>query len=315
MKKARLQQPLPWVPWAQQQQQEQQAPPEVIFSSTDLEFQQLEPKRRVFFDQLEEMVEKCTFTCPPGMSPFLKNPTKEKIRIPNDLDPQQFRGKIFFIDYMNIFPAFQRTLLSREKFKLDSDVWKDTGFQQKIDNLHVPAYRIALLYYAFSLKGYDRIPPTANDWIFIVSQGGQKKCGRLTYETCTFLNGCHILVVEVPCVDNLNYYPLFTSRDCHLLFEKNEVDDYFLLYCLLYFQSARDKVEQKISQNRSTPDELQWLWNQTLVLISNDQYSWASDKKTRVQKLPSPWPTAFTAAFSMGTATPKTKSSRRKRYM
>ena len=315
MKKARLQQPLPWVPWTQQQQREQQAPPEVIFSSTDLEFQQLEPKRRVFFDQLEEMVEKCTFTCPPGMSPFLKNPTKEKIRIPNDLDPQQFRGKIFFIDYMNIFPAFQRTLLSREKFKLDSDVWKDTGFQQKIDNLHVPAYRIALLYYAFSLKGYDRIPPTANDWIFIVSQGGQKKCGRLTYETCTFLNGCHILVVEVPCVDNLNYYPLFTSRDCHLLFEKNEVDDYFLLYCLLYFQSARDKVEQKISQNRSTPDELQWLWNQTLVLISNDQYSWASDKKTRVQKLPSPWPTAFTAAFSMGTATPKTKSSRRKRYM
>ena len=308
MKKARIQQPLPWAQ-RQQRQQQQEAPPEVIFKSTDLEFQQLEPKRRVFFDQLEEMVEKCTFTCPPGMSSFLKDLTKEKIRIPNDLDPQRFRGKIFFIDYMNIFPAFQRTLLSREKLKLDSDVWKDTSFQQKIDNLYVPAYRIALLYYAFSLKGYDQIPPTANDRVFLVSQGGQKKCGRLTYESCAFLNGCHVLIIEVPCVDNLNYYPLFTSRDCHLLFEKNEVDDYFLLYCLLYFQSARDKV----SQHRSTPDKLLWLWNQTLVLISNDQYSWASQKKTRVQKLPSPWPTAFSVAFSMGTATPKTKSLRKKR--
>jgi hypothetical protein len=314
MKKARIQEPFPW----EQEQQQQEAPPEVIFKSTDLEFQHLEPKRRVFFDQLEEMVEKCTFTCPPGMSSFLKDPAKEKIRIPNDLDPQRFRGKIFFIDYMNIFPAFQRTLLSREKLKLDSDVWKDTSFQQKIDNLYVPAYRIALLYYAFSLKGYTNIPPTANDWVFLVSQGGQKKCGLLTYESCAFLNGCHVLMVEVPCVDNLNYYPLFTSRDCHLLFEKNEVDDYFLLYCLLYFQSARDKVENKILQNRSTPEESDWLWNQTLVLISNDQYSWASEKKTRVQKLPSPWPTAFSVAFSMGTTTttpktPKTKSLRKKR--
>ena len=293
--------------------QSQEAPPEVIFKSNLAFPEQEQNKRMVFFDQLEEMVEKCTFPCPPTLGPYLKESSKAKtrIRIPNDLDPVKFRGKIFFMDYMNIFPTFQKSLSTREKFRLDSEVWNDTSFQQKIDNLYLPCYRTALMYYAFSLKGYDKVPPTADDWVWIVCQG-QRKCGHLTVERCAFLNGCHVLIVEVPCFDHLNYYPLFSSRDCHLLYEKNEVDDYFLLYCLLYFQSFRDKVakESFIGTEASS-----WLWNQKLVLISNDQYSWASQQKNKVQKLPSPWPSAF--SFSMGTTTAPTslKKSSRKKYV
>ena len=292
--------------------QQQEASPEVIFNSKVVFPAQQQNMRMVFFDQLEEMVEKCTFPCPPTLGPFLKDPSKTRIRLPNDLDPLKFRGKIFFMDYMNIFPAFQKSLSSREKFRLDAEVWKDTSFQQKIENLYLPCYRMALMYYAFSLKGYDKMPPTADDWVWIVCQG-QRHCGRVTVESCAFLNGCHVLIVEVPCSDHLHYYPLFSSRDCHLLYEKNEVDDYFLLYCLLYFQSFRDKIDLQIQHGMSSPEVISWLWNQKLVLISNDQYSWASQQKNKVQKLPSPWPSAF--SFSMGTTTAPTsskKSSRKK---
>lgn len=274
----------------------QEDPPEVIFDPSKPFSLEQERKRSVFFDQLEEMVEKCSFPCPPGMAPYLKDPEKQRVRIPNDLDPARFTGNVFFIDYMNIFPAFQRALLSKERPRLDADVWKDTSYYQKIENLSVAAYRIALLYYCFSLKGYDRVPPTANDWVFIVSQGS-RRCGRLTYEESGFLNGCHILLIEVPCADNLNYYPLFITRDCHLLYDKNEVDDYFLVYCLLYFQSFRDRLEQAVMSGETASP---LLWSQKLVLISNDQYSWATPTKNRVEKLPTPWPSSFTLGFSNG---------------
>ena len=280
-----------------QQLQQQQAPPETIFRSlTNLEEDRM---RMVFFDQLEEMVEKCTFPCPPGMSPFLKNPAKQRIRIPHDLDPQKFIHQMFFVDYMNIFPSFQRALLAKEKWRTDPEVWKDTSFQDKIDSLYLKPYRIALVDYVFSLK--NLATPQPQDWVFIVCQGRQK-CGKLFYESSPFLHHCHLLIIEVPCVDNLNYYPLFTSRDCHVLFEKNEVDDYFLLYCLLYFQSYRDRLQ------RTTPFH-PLLGSQKLVLISNDQYSWGTEKKQRVQKLPSPWPSHF--AFTMGKAPPSLPKTRK----
>jgi len=247
----------------------------------------------VFFDQLEEMVEKCTFPCPAGMASFLKQPWKTRIRIPNDLDPMKLRGRVFFVDYMNIFPAFQKALLAKEMLRTDADVWKDTSFQDKIKSLSLIPYRTALAQYVFSLKGL-KAPPTPDDWLFIVCQG-QKKCGSLFYEASTFLGGLHVLIVEVPCSDRLHYYPLFTSRDCHVLYDKNEVDDYFLLYCVLYFQAFRDEVARRSrTDSRYTP----FLWSQHLLLVSNDNYAWASDRKTMVQKLPTPWPTGF--SFSMG---------------
>lgn len=274
----------------------QQEPPEVIFKDLTSFEQTHQRKRMVFFDQLEEMVEKCTFACPPGMAPYLKNSEKTRIRIPNDLDPMKFRGKLFFVDYMNIFPVFQKALSVKEKLRTDAEVWKDTSFQDKIKNLYQTPYRAALVDYVYSLKG-SKVPPTSGDWVFIVCQG-QKKCGSLFYESCPFFHGLNLLIVEVPCSDQLNYHPLFTSRDCHVLFDKNEVDDYFLLYCVLYFQAFRDEVARR---SRVDSRYTAFLWNQSILLVSNDNYAWGTDRKNYVEKLPTPWPTGF--AFSMGSTT------------
>jgi len=265
--------------------------------------------RRVFFQEMRYLLNKCEWEVPSTLVPFLfpkkknflqKIFTRQKYSLPMDLDPMSMKGRIFFLDYMNIFPHYFKDRI----FSVESTqhVHRGTMFKNKIQYLRNPDYLIGLIHYTF-LKMKVTDAPTEDDWIIIITQNdGKKECGDFFFQKIPFLNNLSCLIMEVPCLKNRGIP--FKSESCHIGFHKNEVDDYFLLYFILYLLDFRKLVEEYVFELEKTRapfhDEIikykKFLKNQTLYLLSNDQYRWSDKIFSSSIKKETPW----FGVFSLG---------------
>lgn len=272
--------------------------------------EELYRKHGAFFDQLEEIVERCRFsTYPAAMEKLLREGHKRNIRIPLDLNPMAFRERVTFVDYMNVFPDFMRHLTTKDSRKTPDIVIRETAFNDKIDSLQLPEYQAAFMRYVYA-RQHLSAPPSSEDVVVIVCQG-QNKCGKLSFYENTFLNGVRILIVEVPCFDRVSQLQKTTKmseRACHIVHGNNEVDDYFLVFFIVYFLRFRKRLEEAITilsgleqttEVRSTIDEYtKILFNQKLSIVSFDEYRWATDQKYAASRFPGAWKYGFTMGVS-----------------
>lgn len=272
--------------------------------------------RNTFFDQYKEMIQHCRFSVDPKLRPYLlpKAQKSKEVRIPLDIDPLLLKGQVTFIDYMNIFPHFRKELLvSDSKISVDR-VFNDTIYSDKIDNLYRPEYLVALIYYAFKKCGSSQHlqSPQPDDWVIIVCQGSQS-CGKVTFLEIPFLQNCKVLIIEVPCVIRGTG---FIKRYCHEVYHKNETDDYYMMYFVMYLDFYRSLMEDTILKLRKIAVDIpssstirsqldsniglfeNFLKSQQVRIISYDDYSWANGTiKNRIVKSPS-W--KMTGGFSIG---------------
>lgn len=267
--------------------------------------------RTTFFDQYQEMIHHCRFSIDPKLRPYLHaNAQKSKeVRIPLDIDPLLMNGPITFIDYMNIFPHFQKELLVSDSWKPVDVIFNHTSYADKITNLYRPEYLVALIYYAYRKCG--NLVPQPDDWIIVVCQGSQS-CGKVTFQEIPFLQHCKVLIIEVPCVIRGTG---FIKRYCHEVYHKNETDDYYMMYFVAYLDYYRSVMEDTALSLRKIAVEIpfsptrsqlesnialleNFLKTQQIRIVSYDDYSWTNGSlKTRIVKSPS-W--KMTGGFSMG---------------
>lgn len=284
---------------------------------------QLYRKHGAFFDQLEEIVERCRFsTYPVTMERLLRPGHKRSVRIPLDLDPMAFREKVIFVDYMNVFPDFMRHLTAKDSRKTLDILIHDTTFNDKIDSLRLPEYQAAFVRYVYA-RQHLSYPPSPEDVVVIVCQG-QKKCGNLSFYENRFLNGVRILIVEVPCFDRISQLQQtkMNERQCHIVHGNNEVDDYFLVFFVVYFLRFRKRLEEAISilsgleqtaEVRRTIDEYTMiLFNQKLSVVSFDEYRWATEQKYAVPRFPGAWKHGFTMGVTSSSGRDKITRSKRR---
>jgi len=262
-------------------------------------------KRSVYLDQLKNLVERCRYPKATFQSHVHAGSAGPDARIPLDLDPLTFKKNVFFVDYMNLFPGFFQSLLSVNAPKDSKTLMAEIPFRDKLRDLYRPEYQTAFVRYVYKLVQLSS-PPSPDDVLMIVCQG-EKGCGRVHFMKNEFLNQVQLFVVEVPCVNPA------TAVECHRQFRKNEVDDYFLLFSVLYFQTFRERVETMLEtlnrtyrteqeSNKSKMEEKirlyqQFLHNQKLYIVSNDNYEWASPIKLRVTRYPRAFP-RFTLGVS-----------------
>lgn len=279
-----------------------------------------QPMRETFKTEYERMIHwKYPNPSQEFFQRYLKSDAKNKnvIEVPYDLDPSQFDGRILFIDYMNVYKHYRKELLSDASAISLEDIHARITFEDKISNLENKEFLIGLLYFAF--KKFNWTAPNETDWIIIISQGDELD-GKLNVEQIEFLNNCKCLRLQIPC------FELTTMTACHRFYHKNEVDDYILLYFILYFQRYRQHVGQCIydlnvcfqkETNQEKKDDIEilrsylrdFLENQKIRLLSWDNYDWSNREfSLRIIKEPD-----WAPLFTIGRGDPRRGKNNRKR--
>ena len=278
------------------------------------------PMRVAFLSSLFYFLNQCSFHIPPEFIQYFYPPSPTgQTRFPTDLYPLECKGNLVFVDYMNVYPHIVHNLLAQKGKMTIQEIHSSTLYRDKLNTLDKHAFMVGMVQYIIENLGNKRFVPSPNDWFFVFSQG-DGDCGSVTIEELPLLNRCKMVKIRVPCHWN--------GQPCHTMappFNKNEVDDYMLLYTVMYFDNFRLRTEDAIRQLKNLPEEndpyrdlfIEFLENflqhQKLFIFSNDNYDWSHPNfKARITKFRD-WP-GFSIGKAPAPAPPARGSSRRKKY-
>jgi len=214
-----------------------------------------EDMRKTFLREYRQLLLQCEFPSK-DLRPLLRPGVGPRAHLPFDLDPTKITGRLFLVDYMNIFPDFRHNLLQQQQFSSVSQIFKRTQFKKKVERLDHDSYLVALIHYLFQVC-HQKQPPTSDDWVILITQG-DTPCGKASLRRLAFLQDCHVLVLRVPCFSS-------PTVGCFSTFQKNEVDDYVLLYFAAFFDSY---YKECVRENRCQ-------MKPKLFLVSKDKYRWS----------------------------------------